>query len=91
MPKVLVVDDDETILKLIKMRLEVEGYVVGTASSAEAALELARAETFDVALLDYKLTDKNGVALMTDLFQLNPEMPVIILTASAPSRALWRQ
>ena len=81
MSKVLVVDDDETILKLIKMRLEVEGYTVGTASSAEAALALARTETFDVALLDYKLADKNGIALMTDLFQLNPEMPVIMLTA----------
>ena len=81
MSKVLVVDDDETILKLIKMRLEVEGYGVGTASSAEAALELARAEPFDVALLDYKLADKNGIALMADLLQLNPEMPVIILTA----------
>ena len=81
MLKVLAVDDDETILKLIKMKLEVEGYGVVTASSAEAALERAGAETFDVALLDYKLTDKNGIALMTDLFQLNPEMPVIILTA----------
>jgi two-component system response regulator GlrR len=81
MSKVLVVDDDENILKLIKMRLEVEGYAVDTALSAEAALELARAETFDLALLDYKLADKNGIALMTDLFQLNPEMPVIILTA----------
>jgi two-component system response regulator GlrR len=63
------------------MRLEVEGYGAVTASSAEAAIELARAETFDVALLDYKLADKNGIALMSDLFQLNPEMPVIILTA----------
>jgi len=81
MLKVLVVDDDETILKLIKMRLEVEGYGAVTASSAEAALELARAEMFDVALLDYKLADKNGIALMSDLFQLNPEMPAIILTA----------
>jgi two-component system response regulator GlrR len=81
MPKVLVVDDDETILKLIKMRLEVEGYGVETAATAEAALELARAEAFDVALLDYKLADKNGIALMADLLQLNPEMPVIILTA----------
>ena len=81
MLKVLVVDDDENILKLIKMRLEVEGYSVETASSAEAALARAKAETFDVALLDYKLADKNGIALMTDLFQLNPEMPVIILTA----------
>ena len=81
MLKVLAVDDDETILKLIKMKLEVEGYGVVTASSAEAALERAGAETFDVALLDYKLADKNGIALMADLFQLNPEMPVIILTA----------
>jgi two-component system response regulator GlrR len=81
MLKILVVDDDENILKLIKMRLEVEGYGAVTASSAEAALELVRAEMFDVALLDYKLADKNGIALMSDLFQLNPEMPVIILTA----------
>lgn len=81
MVRVLVVDDDETILKLIKMRLEVEGYEAVTASSAEAALELAREQPFDVALLDYKLADKNGIALMTDLFQLHPEMPVIILTA----------
>jgi len=81
MLRVLVVDDDESILKLIKMRLEMEGYDAVTASSAEAALELARAEIFDVALLDYKLADKNGIALMSDLFQLNPEMPVIILTA----------
>jgi two-component system, NtrC family, response regulator GlrR len=81
MLKVLVVDDDENILKLIKMRLEVEGYSAATAPSAEAALELARAEVFDVALLDYKLTDKDGIALMSDLLQLNPEMPVIILTA----------
>jgi two-component system response regulator GlrR len=81
MLKVLVVDDDENILKLIKMRLEVEGYSVATAPSAEAALELARAEVFDVALLDFKLADKDGIALMSDLLQLNPEMPVIILTA----------
>src|SRR5512139_2397486 len=81
MLRVLVVDDDENILKLIKMRLEMEGYGAVTASSAEVALELARTEMFDVALLDYKLADKNGIALMSDLFQLNPEMPVIILTA----------
>ena len=69
MLNVLVVDDDETILKLIKMRLEVEGYGVATAATADAAL------------LDYKLTDKNGISLMADLLQLNPELPVIILTA----------
>jgi two-component system response regulator GlrR len=81
MIKILVVDDDETILKLIRMRLEVEGYQVTTAPSAEKALALAKAEVFDIALLDYKLTDRNGIALMEDLLNLDPEMPVIILTA----------
>ncbi len=81
MLKVLAVDDDETILKLIKMKLEVEGYGVVTASSADAALERARIEAFDVALLDYKLADKNGIALMADLLQVHPDLPVIILTA----------
>jgi two-component system, NtrC family, response regulator GlrR len=81
MAKILIVDDDETILKLIRMRLEVEGYRVTTALSAEKALALAKAEVFDIALLDYKLTDRDGIALMEDLLDLNPEIPVIILTA----------
>ena len=79
--KVLVVDDDETILKLIRMRLGVEGYEVTTAPSAEAAFAAAKDEMFDMAVLDYKLADKSGIDLMEDLLALNPEMPVIILTA----------
>jgi two-component system response regulator GlrR len=81
MAKILVVDDDETILKLIRMRLEVEGYEVTTATGSQEALALAREKGFDIALLDYKLADKNGVALMEDLLHLDREMPVIILTA----------
>jgi two-component system response regulator GlrR len=81
MAKILIVDDDETILKLMRMKLEVEGYYVTTAPSADKALGLAKAEVFDIALLDYKLTDRNGIALMEDLLELNPEIPVIILTA----------
>jgi two-component system response regulator GlrR len=81
MAKILIVDDDETILKLMRMKLEVEGYHVTTALSAEKALALAKAEVFDIALLDYKLTDRDGIALMEDLLKLNPEIPVIILTA----------
>jgi two-component system response regulator GlrR len=79
--RILVVDDDETILKLIKMRLEVEGYEVTTAPSAEVAFAAAKGETFDIAVLDFKLADKSGIDLMEDLLRLNPEMPVIILTA----------
>ena len=81
MGKILVVDDDVNILKVIKMRLEAEGYRVTTAGKAKTALKLATDDVFDFALVDLKLNGTNGIQLMENLHQLNPEMPVIILTA----------
>ena len=81
MGKILVVDDDVNILKVIKMRLEAEGYRVTTAGKAKTALKLATDDAFDFALVDLKLNGTNGIQLMEGLHQLNPEMPIIILTA----------
>ena len=81
MSKILVVDDDNNILKVIKMRLEAEGYQVTTANKANTAMALANDEVFDFALVDLKLNGTNGIQLMESLHQLNPEMPVVILTA----------
>ncbi len=81
MDKILVVDDDRNLLKVIKLRLEAENYQVVTAPDAEAALAEARNEGFDLALVDLKLNGRNGIALMGDLHQLDPELPIIILTA----------
>jgi two-component system response regulator GlrR len=81
MAKILVVDDDPSILKVIRMRLEAEGYQVTTAIEAQKAVKLATDKAFDFALVDLKLNGKDGIALMEDLHQINPEMPVIILTA----------
>ncbi|MBW2467920.1 MAG: response regulator, partial [Deltaproteobacteria bacterium] len=81
MEKILVVDDDPSILKVIRMRLEAEGYRVTTAIEAKKAIALAAEKPFDAALLDLKLKGENGIRLMQDLHQIHPEMPVIILTA----------
>ncbi len=81
MEKILVVDDDRSILSLMKMRLEVEGYEVTASMSPEEALSKARETVFDLALVDYRLGGASGVALMEDLLGINPEMPIIILTA----------
>jgi len=79
--KILVVDDDQAILKVLKMRLEVAGHEAAGAVTVKDALKLCAAEAFDVAILDYKLNGENGVELMEKILKLNPEMPVIILTA----------
>ena len=81
MGKILIVDDDKNILKVIKMRLEAKGYQVTTATQAEKAIRIAKSEAFDLALVDLKLTKKDGIGVMEDLHQINPEMPIIILTA----------
>ena len=81
MNKILVVDDDQNILNVIKLRLEANNYRVTTTLQAEAAVKIAKNKVFDLALLDFKLSSKNGIELMEDLLQIDPEMPIIILTA----------
>ena len=81
MNKILVVDDDQNILKVIKLRLEANNYRVATTLQAEAAVKIAKNKIFDLALVDFKLASKNGIELMEELHQIDPEMPIIILTA----------
>ncbi len=79
--KILVVDDDRNILQVIKMRLVSGGYQVTTTGSAKEALNLAEQEPFDLLVLDLKLDGEDGISLMEDIHHINPNIPVIILTA----------
>lgn len=81
MDNILVVDDDKNILKVIKMRLEAEGYQVVTVMHAKTALKAAGDQVFDMMLVDLKLNGENGVELMEALHGINPSTPIIILTA----------
>jgi two-component system response regulator GlrR len=81
MDKILIVDDDKNILKVIRMRLEADGYEVDTAMQAKSACKLANETVFDMALVDLKLGKADGIELMEVLHQANPALPVIILTA----------
>ena len=81
MDKILVLDDDQNILKVIKMRLEANDYQVTTAIQAQTAVEIAKEEGIDLALVDLKLAGKNGIEVMEELHRINSEMPIIILSA----------
>jgi two-component system response regulator GlrR len=79
--KILIVDDDQNILEVIKMRLEAVGYNITTSISGDLALIKAREELFDLVITDLKMSPKDGIQLMEELLLINPEMPIIILTA----------
>ena len=82
MNRILVVDDDRNVLKVIRMRLEAEGFqIVTPRPNSEKAVAEATAAPLDLALVDLKLAEEDGIRLMEALHQINAELPIIILTA----------
>jgi two-component system response regulator GlrR len=79
--KILVVDDDRSLLELIRMRLESANYVVTTALMEDEAIEAAKGQVFDLSIVDLRLLNHDGISLMEKLHRISPDMPVIILTA----------
>lgn len=80
-PKVLVVDDDTGILQLISMRMEAVGYDVTAVESAEKALASMSAFRPDVVVTDLRMEGMDGLGLFDAIHEMNPALPVIILTA----------
>jgi two-component system response regulator GlrR len=81
MGKILLVDDDPDILKLVALRLSAAGHTVRTADSGERALALFAAERPELVLTDLKMGGMDGLALFDALRRQAPSMPVIVLTA----------
>lgn len=79
--KILVVDDDSNLLEVIKMRLESAKYEVTTSVREDKAIEAVKEQVFDMAIVDLQLADMDGISLMQEIKMINPEMPVLILTA----------
>jgi two-component system response regulator GlrR len=79
--KILVVDDDENLLELIKLRLESAHYEVATAIDEVEAINKVKSQPFDLSIVDLQLVHQDGISLMEELHLVIPELPVIILTA----------
>lgn len=78
---VLVVDDDQRILKMLKLRLKIEGYDVSTAQDGEEALRLVEVKTPDILLLDMAMPVLDGMSVLKQL-RLSSSLPVIALSAN---------
>ena len=78
---IMVVDDDQDLLRLLVMRLNAWGYRVSTAASAEEALTRLEIEPPQLVLSDIRLPGKDGLALFAEIQARCPALPVILLTA----------
>ncbi len=78
---ILIVDDDEDILRLLTMRLKARGFRVTAVGSAEAALVQIALEPPRVVVSDIRLPGQDGLALFEEIHRTRPTLPVILLTA----------
>jgi signal transduction histidine kinase len=81
--RILVVDDEPNLLSYLEDLLEMADYGVDGAASGAEALAKARERPHQAALLDYNLGDTTGLALAKELHLLDPDLPVILMTAHA--------
>jgi DNA-binding NtrC family response regulator len=79
-PRILVVDDDEYIRTVFKMNLEDRGYEVDSAANGQEALDKTNRRFYNIALIDIKLPDMEGTALLNTLNERLPKMKKIIVT-----------
>ncbi|HMJ23009.1 MAG TPA: sigma-54 dependent transcriptional regulator [Terriglobales bacterium] len=78
---VLIIDDEAAIRESLETLLELEGYSVESAASADQGLTRIGERPFDLLLLDLALPDRNGLELLTELHAHDPQLCVIMITA----------
>ena len=78
---ILVVDDEEGLLHLVKMRLTAMGFAVTGCTTGREALAVAKNTRFDLAITDLRLGNEDGLDVTEGLLRIHPGLPIIILTA----------
>jgi DNA-binding NtrC family response regulator len=79
-PKVLVVDDDDAILRLIQTALRRSGYHVVVARDGNEAIRCLKEEPFDLVLTDVVMPEMEGLELMTELRRMAPHQKIVAMS-----------
>ncbi len=80
-PKILLVEDDESLAASLRRALEVTGYAVQAADGADQGLATVQKEDFDVVVTDLQMPGSSGLKVLETLHTTRPRLPVILMTA----------
>ena len=86
LPRILYIDDDDGLRRLVQRALERRGYHVESAGSGAEGVAMAAAEPFDLVAVDHYMPGKDGLATLQELMALPAPPPVIYVTGSEESR-----
>lgn len=85
--RLLLIDDEVGYVKVLSNRLSKRNFEVDTATSGTEALQLLRHKQFDVAVLDLKMEDMDGIEVLKILRKMAPELAIIMLTGHGSAEA----
>ena len=78
--RILVIDDDESIRSALSLVLKEKGYEVDVAINGQEAISKSKASFYNLALVDLRLPDMDGIRLLTEMRETVPKMVKIIIT-----------
>ncbi len=87
MARILVVDDEKKMTRVLKLLLDGEGHTTDTSGSAEDAVRLLDQYIYDIVVTDLKMPGKSGIDLLRDVKEKRPETEVVMMTAYATTRS----
>ncbi len=85
--RLLLVDDEEGYVKVLAKRMTRRNMEVATALSGSEAIQRLRKQDFDVAILDLKMEDMDGIEVLRVFKKMVPDLPVIMLTGHGTEKA----
>jgi DNA-binding NtrC family response regulator len=83
--RVLLVDDQPELRRLFRRSLSKAGFEVVEAWDGRVAIELLQQSSFDVVISDVRMPDMSGIELLKSLYEIDPELPVVLTSGSPDS------
>ncbi len=80
---ILLIDDEEIIRDVISKLLGKKGYQVYTAEESDSGLKIMQEQAIDLVLLDLMLPGRSGLECLEDIFEISPEVSVVMISAYA--------
>jgi CheY-like chemotaxis protein len=87
---ILVVDDESDVRAVVGKLLESHGYSTAAAKDGAEALAMLRKRDFDLMVLDIMMPKMDGYEVMNALKDVKPDLPVVMLTAKAAPKDIWK-